>query len=157
MLSGMMVCRICVVFMTYNGAFPEAFSSLTTARKQTSGTRTFLSSTTADDLPLDPVPPIVALNVILRVKPEAREKFLEVILNNQRGTLNQDLEPMALEYTFGEDDNEPNTFHFHEKYLGEEGIKAHQAAPHFAVWEDFVQTEPFTAKPEVYKFKIFEG
>jgi quinol monooxygenase YgiN len=98
--------------------------------------------------------PIVALNVILRIKPQVREEFLEVILNNQRGTMNKDLEPLALEYSFGEDANEPNTFHFHEKYIGEEGIAAHNAAPHFLVWEEFAGTDPFTAPPEVYKFVI---
>lgn len=99
--------------------------------------------------------PVVALNVILRIKPEVREKFLEVILNNQKGTLDKELEPLALEYTFGEDSSEPNTFHFHEKYLGEEGIAAHNAAPHFLVWEEFAQTNPFTSPPEVYKFTIY--
>ena len=103
-----------------------------------------------------PTQPIVALNVILRIKPEVREKFLEVILNNQRGTLNKELEPLAVEYTFGEDSNEPNTFHFHEKYVGEEGIQAHNEAPHFKVWEEFVSTDPFTAPPEVYKFVIHQ-
>jgi len=162
MLSGMMFYWTFVVLVASNGSFPEAFSSLTAARKRTSGTQiaekqgTYLSSAAVDILPLDPVPPIVALNVILRIKPEVREKFLEVIQNNQRGTLNKELEPMALEYIFGEDENEPNTFHFHEKYMGEEGIKAHQAAPHFAAWEDFAQTDPFTANPEVYKFTIYE-
>eukprot|EP00549_Striatella_unipunctata_P003184 CAMPEP_0118682304 /NCGR_PEP_ID=MMETSP0800-20121206/5414_1 /TAXON_ID=210618 ORGANISM="Striatella unipunctata, Strain CCMP2910" /NCGR_SAMPLE_ID=MMETSP0800 /ASSEMBLY_ACC=CAM_ASM_000638 /LENGTH=104 /DNA_ID=CAMNT_0006578685 /DNA_START=159 /DNA_END=473 /DNA_ORIENTATION=- len=97
---------------------------------------------------------IVALNVILRIKPTVRERFLEVILNNQKGT--QELEPLALEYTFGEDASEPNTFHFHEKYKGEEGVAAHNASPHFAVWEDFVKTDPFTSPPEVYKYVIHE-
>ncbi len=101
------------------------------------------------------LPPTVALNVILRIKPEFREKFLEVILNNQKGTLNKELEPLAIEYIFGEDIDEPNTFHFHEKYVGEEGIAAHNAAPHFLLWEEFVQTNPFTAPPEVYKFSLF--
>lgn len=98
--------------------------------------------------------PIVALNVILRIKPEVREKFLEVILNNQKGTMNKELEPLALEYIFGEDASEPNTFHFHEKYLGDEGIAAHNAAPHFLVWEEFAQTNPFSSPPEVYKYVI---
>ena len=152
---------IFVVWVAQNGSFCEAFFSLTADPKRTFGTRNtehrgaVLSSTAADGVAPDSAPSIVALNVILRVKPEAREKFLAVILNNQRGTLNKELEPMALEYVFGEDDNEPNTFHFHEKYIGEEGIEAHKAAPHFAVWEDFVQTDPFTASPEVYKFTIY--
>ena len=100
--------------------------------------------------------PLVALNVILRIKPEVREEFLKVILNNQKGTMNKELEPLAIEYTFGEDANEPNTFHFHEKYVGEEGIAAHNRAPHFLVWEEFAGTDPFSAPPEVYKFVIHE-
>mgnify|MGYP003465753783 CR=1 FL=1 len=98
--------------------------------------------------------PIIALNVILRIKPEVREDFLNVVRQNQSGTRND--EPLALEYNFGEDASIPNTFHFHEKYKGEEGVLAHQAAPHFKVWEDFVKTDPLTSEPEVYKFVISE-
>ena len=96
--------------------------------------------------------PIVALNVILRIKPEEREEFLRVIANNQAGTISN--EPLAIEYNFGEDADEPNTFHFHEKYKGEEGLLAHQSAPHFQAWEEFAKTNPFTKEPEVYKFII---
>lgn len=115
--------------------------------------RSLLLSTPEDD---GVSPPIVALNVILRIKPEARDEFLEVILNNQRGTMDKELEPLALEYTFGEDADEPNTFHFHEKYIGEEGIEIHNAAPHFLAWEEFAESDPFTAPPEVYKYVIYE-
>ncbi|KAL3924070.1 MAG: hypothetical protein SGILL_001274 [Bacillariaceae sp.] len=116
---------------------------------------TFQLQSIADDVG-SPPQPIVALNVILRIKPEVRDEFLKVILNNQQGTMNKELEPLALEYTFGEDASEPNTFHFHEKYIGEEGIAAHNSAPHFLVWEEFAGTDPFTAPPEVYKFVIYQ-
>jgi quinol monooxygenase YgiN len=152
-----------VVMIAHNGLNVGAFSTLLDVRQprafgtRSIGQRAICLSSTPRDQAIDQSPPIVALNVILRIKPEAREKFLEVILNNQRGTMDKALEPLALEYVFGEDGNEPNTFHFHEKYIGETGIEAHQAAPHFGIWEEFVQTDPFTAPPEVYKFTIYDG
>ena len=47
------------------------------------------------------------------------------------GTLTK--EPLAVEYTYGEDETTRNTFHFHEKYKGRAGFEAHTKAPHFAV------------------------
>jgi quinol monooxygenase YgiN len=93
------------------------------------------------------------LAVQLAVKPERRTEFLECIQNNQRGTLDKELEPLAVVYTYGEDPDTPNTFHFHEEYKGKEGFEAHQKAPHFAVWEKFAATDPFTAPPEVEFFE----
>ena len=65
----------------------------------------------------------------------------------QAGTLGT--EPLALEYVFGEDADEPNTWHFYEKYVGRAGFEAHQATPHFAAWEAFAATGPFTSPPVV--------
>jgi len=90
------------------------------------------------------------LNVKLAVKPERRDEFLECIKNNQRGTLGT--EPLAVVYTYGEEVDNPNTFYFHEKYKGKEGFEAHAAAPHFAAWEKFAATDPFTSPPEVFFF-----
>lgn len=86
------------------------------------------------------------------MKPERRSEFLECIANNQRGTLSR-AEPLALEYKYGEDATTPNTFHFFEKYKGKEGFEAHQKAPHFAVWETFAATDPFTSPPEIAFFE----
>lgn len=107
----------------------------------------------ADGAPADALlPPLEAgarfcLNVKLCIKPERRDEFLECIRNNQAGTLGT--EPLALEYTFGEDADTPDTWHFYEKYVGRKGFEAHQATPHFAAWEAFAATEPFTAEPVV--------
>lgn len=93
------------------------------------------------------------LAVKLGVKPERREEFLKCIANNQRGTLDKKLEPLALEYMYGEDETTPNTFHFFEKYKGKEGFEAHKKAPHFAAWETFAATDPFTSPPAVVFFE----
>ena len=87
------------------------------------------------------------LNVKLCVKPERRSEFIECIQSNQKGTLAT--EPLALEYVWGEDMAEANTFHFYEKYQGRQGFEAHQATEHFAAWERFAATEPFTAQPVI--------
>ena len=87
------------------------------------------------------------LNVRLCVKAERRVAFIACIRANQRGTLSSEL--LALEYTWGEDVDEPNTFHFFEKYEGRAGFDAHTATPHFAAWEEFAASEPFSRPPEV--------
>jgi quinol monooxygenase YgiN len=87
------------------------------------------------------------LGVCLRVKPERRDEFLESIKANQRGTLTT--EPLVVTYLVGEDETAPNTFHLFEAYKGRAGFEAHTKSPHFAVWEKFVATEPFSAPPQV--------
>ena len=87
------------------------------------------------------------LNVKLCVKPERRSEFIDCIQNNQKGTLAT--EPLAIEYVWGEDTAEANTFHFYEQYQGRQGFEAHQTTEHFAAWERFAATEPFTAQPVV--------
>ena len=92
------------------------------------------------------------LNVNLYVKPERRVEFIACIKNNQTGTMTT--EPLAIRYDWGESTTEPNTFHFHEMYEGKPGFEAHAAAPHFAVWEEFASTDPFTREPEVVFYEL---
>ena len=108
------------------------------------------------------------LNVNLYPKQTVRDDFLKVISANKKGT--DTLEELALQYSYGESitvdgivaaqEGSPNTFHFHEQYTGKdhgkEGFDAHASMPHFAAWEEFVQTDPFEKDPEVYFFKIIE-
>jgi len=93
------------------------------------------------------VPQLYCLNVKLCIKPEVRSEFLECIRANQRGTLST--EPLAVTYTFGEDESSPGTFHFFEQYKGVAGFTAHTQTPHFAAWEAFATTEPFSSPPVV--------
>jgi len=87
------------------------------------------------------------LNICIRIKPERRAEFIECIKANQKGTLS--VEPLAIDYLWGEDTETPNTFHFFEKYEGRAGFVVHTKAPHFIDWEVFAATDPFTAPPEV--------
>lgn len=96
------------------------------------------------------------LNVALFVKEERRNEFLECIENNQQGTLSTESD--VLQYSWGEDTDERNTFHFHEQYVNRGGFEEHRASPHFKVWEAFATGEPspFTRAPEV-KFFVSRG
>lgn len=101
-----------------------------------------------------PIRDAYCLNVQLCIDPKFRNEFLNVITNNARGS-NQ--EPLCLQYAWGEDCSEPNTFHFHEQYTGSEGGKegflAHTKMEHFDVWEKFASQDPFTKPPLVYFYK----
>ena len=116
----------------------------------------------AHDLPTDKIvrtvssedEPIVCLNVELCILPELRQEFLDVIRNNKRGS--DDDEPLCLQYSYGESVSTPNVFHFHEEYLGWNGLKGHQTAPHFAVWEEFASKSPFTKPPVVQTFTLLK-
>ncbi len=102
-----------------------------------------------------PIRSAYCVHVELFVKSEFREEFLEVIRNNQRGSNEE--EPLCLQYVYGESTAEPNKFIFHEEYAGaddgKEGFEAHTTAPHFKIWEEFVEKDPFTKEPIVKFFK----
>jgi len=98
-----------------------------------------------------PVRSAYCVDVELCIDAAVRDEFLDVIQENARGS-NED-EPLCLQYTWGEDINTPNIFYFHEEYLGKEGFDAHAASEHFAKWETFAATEPFTKPPVVSFYK----
>eukprot|EP00466_Bigelowiella_natans_P007406 jgi/Bigna1/90822/estExt_fgenesh1_pg.C_800063 len=94
---------------------------------------------------------VYCVNVNISIKADRRDDFLEVIRNNQKGTM--DKEPLALEYTWGESAEKRNTFFFHEKYKGRSGFVAHQRTKHFKKWKEFVASDPFTKPPQVFIFE----
>ena len=86
------------------------------------------------------------VQVVLRVKPEVRTEFLRCIAANRDGSMQ---EPLCYQYVYGESITTPNRFLFHEEYKGREGFEAHQQTPHFADWETFAASDPFTEPPVV--------
>lgn len=92
---------------------------------------------------------VLCLNAELCVKESLRAEFLSLIQNNQRASLST--EPLCRQFVYGESITTPNLFYFHEQYSGEEqgqeGFRAHQATPHFQVWKEFVEQNPFTKAP----------
>ena len=86
-----------------------------------------------------------SLNAKLSVKPDRRDEFLTVSRNLAKGTRSS--EPLAIEFEYFESTSEPNIFYFYETYKGQKGFDAHTGTPHFATWEKFCATEPFSAPP----------
>jgi len=86
----------------------------------------------------------------LYIKPERREEFLAVILEDQKAT--RTTEPLAKLFLVGESD--PNTFHLQEHYVGKEGFEAHLKTPHWEKWNKFASDPdtPFTKPPEAVFF-----
>eukprot|EP00591_Stephanopyxis_turris_P005664 CAMPEP_0195507224 /NCGR_PEP_ID=MMETSP0794_2-20130614/718_1 /TAXON_ID=515487 /ORGANISM="Stephanopyxis turris, Strain CCMP 815" /LENGTH=243 /DNA_ID=CAMNT_0040633835 /DNA_START=73 /DNA_END=804 /DNA_ORIENTATION=- len=98
-----------------------------------------------------PVRDAFCVDVDLFTKPEVRDDFLNVIRDNKKGS--DEDEPGCFQYAYGESIETANTFHFHEEYDGKEGFEAHKKMPHFAAWEKFAATDPFTKPPVVNLYK----
>jgi len=161
-------CRIEKPFMnnkngSNNGGEPEIFQFSPLAEKSDWFNKRKRERDYADALRDTKTEPSTAIatttafcvTVNLYPKSELRKEFLKVIENNKKGTDNKGLEPLALQYTFGESSTESNVFHFYERYRGtkdndKEGFEAHAASLHFADWNSFVGTDPFVKPPEVY-------
>lgn len=93
-----------------------------------------------------PIQPAFCVHAELCIKEEVREEFLRVIENNAKGS---NEEVLCLQYSYGESEDTPNKFVFHEEFLGKEGFDAHASMPHFLAWEKFAGTDPFTKPPKV--------
>lgn len=93
------------------------------------------------------------LNVNLFVKHERREEFIEIIQQNQRGART---EPLCRLYVWGASLDDPNVFFFHEEYAGMEGFLYHKTTDHFAAWERFAGSNPFSKPPEIFFFNEFK-
>lgn len=99
------------------------------------------------------------VHVQLCPQPDVLEEFIRVIENNMKGS-NSDIEPLCLQYVYGECLDEKNKFIFHEEYAGQnggkEGFDFHTKTDHFAKWEEFVQKwddRAFVTPPQVSFFR----
>lgn len=99
------------------------------------------------------------VHVQLCPQPDVLDEFIRVINNNMKGS-NSDIEPLCLQYAYGECLDEKNKFIFHEEYAGEDGGKEgfdfHTKTEHFAKWEEFVQKwddKAFVTPPVVSFFR----
>ena len=120
-------------------SFSEAFRKYSAARRTATLSATLRTG------------PVFCLNVNLYIQNDRRAEFIEVIKKNQQGTLS--CEPLAKEYVWGESTTERNTFYFQEQYFGKEGFDFHIKTPHFADWEKFAATNPFSKPPEIFFFE----
>ena len=75
---------------------------------------------------------MLAMWVKVRVKPEARERFLKAIEVDALGSERD--EPGCLRFNVLQDTEDENVYYFYEVYKDEAALEAHRAAPHYAVW-----------------------
>jgi len=68
----------------------------------------------------------------VRVKPEARERFLQAIEVDALGSERD--EPGCLRFNVLQDTDDANVYYFYEVYKDADAVTAHRAMPHFAVW-----------------------
>ena len=81
---------------------------------------------------------MLAMWVKVRVKPDARERFLKAIEADALGSERD--EPGCLRFNVLEDAADPNVYYFYEVYRDEAALEAHRAAPHYAVWRAAADT-----------------
>ena len=81
---------------------------------------------------------MLAMWVKVRVKPDARQRFLEAIEVDALGSERD--EPGCMRFNVLQDDNDENVYYFYEVYQDEAAIEAHRAAPHYAVWRAAADT-----------------
>jgi autoinducer 2-degrading protein len=73
-----------------------------------------------------------AVFVTVRIKPELRDRFLEVIEDDSICSVRD--EPGCVQFSVLQDRSDPDTYHFYEVYRDQAAIEAHQRTPHFARW-----------------------
>ena len=81
---------------------------------------------------------MLAIWVKVRVKAEARERFLAAIEADALGSERD--EPGCLRFNVLQDAQEENVYYFYEVYRDEAALEAHRATPHFALWRAAVDT-----------------
>lgn len=80
---------------------------------------------------------MLALLVTIHIQPERRDAFLESMLDDARGSVND--EPGCYRFDVLQDDNDPNTIYLYEIYKDQAAFDAHGKAPHFIRWRDTVK------------------
>ena len=73
-----------------------------------------------------------AIFVSAKVKPELRQRFLEVIEDDSISSVRD--EPGCLRFDVLHDQDDPDQYYFYEVYRDEAAFQAHLETPHLARW-----------------------
>lgn len=77
------------------------------------------------------------LMVTIKIKAEHRDEFIEALLKDARGSVEN--EPGCLRFDVLQDEQEINTIHLYEVYQDQLALESHRQAPHFLLWRDTVE------------------
>ncbi|MFN8489948.1 MAG: putative quinol monooxygenase [Caldilineaceae bacterium] len=75
--------------------------------------------------------------VPIQIKEGYKEAFLEAMLEDAKGSLNN--EPGCLRFDVVQDASDPNRIWLYEVYVDEAAVEAHRQAPHFIKWRETVK------------------
>jgi (4S)-4-hydroxy-5-phosphonooxypentane-2,3-dione isomerase len=85
-----------------------------------------------------------AIFVTVKIKPDQRDRFLEVIEDDSICSVRD--EPGCLRFEVLQDRSDPDTYYFFEAYKDEAALTAHTQTAHFARWraaaEEVLQEPP---------------
>lgn len=85
-----------------------------------------------------------AIFVTVKIKPDQRQRFLEVIQDDATCSVRD--EPGCVRFEVLQDASDPDTYYFFEVYRDEAAIQAHRNTPHFARWnqasQELLQGQP---------------
>jgi autoinducer 2-degrading protein len=84
-----------------------------------------------------------AVVVTIQIKPEHRDAFIEAMLDDAVGSI--DNEPDCLLFNIVQNAEDANRLHLYEVYRSEDAFERHKQTPHFKRWIDTVQD--WLAKP----------
>lgn len=73
-----------------------------------------------------------AIFVTVKVKPEQRDRFLEVIEDDAISSVRD--EPGCVDFNVLQDPSDPDTYYFYEVYRDQDAFKAHAETAHYARW-----------------------
>jgi autoinducer 2-degrading protein len=77
---------------------------------------------------------VIALWVSVKVKPEKRAEFLEIIKHDADHSVAD--EPGCVRFDVLEDSAEANRFYFNEVYKDQAALEHHRTTPHFKIWAE---------------------
>ena len=84
-----------------------------------------------------------AVVVKIQIKPENRKEFIESMLDDARGSVQN--EPDCLLFNVVEDHTDSNCLHLYEVYRDEQAFERHKQMPHFTNWLE--KTKNWLAQP----------
>jgi (4S)-4-hydroxy-5-phosphonooxypentane-2,3-dione isomerase len=88
---------------------------------------------------------MLSLLVTIKIKPGYRDAFVESLMGDARGSVND--EPGCLRFDVLQDSADPNRIFLYEVYKDEQALDAHRQAPHFKKWRETVQ-DWFDGEPQ---------
>jgi quinol monooxygenase YgiN len=79
---------------------------------------------------------MLALLVTIKIKPGYRDRFVDALMGDARGSVND--EPGCLRFDVLQDTADPNRIFLYEVYKDEKALEAHRQAPHYTKWRETV-------------------